>query len=253
MAVELSLLAPLLIHAAVRAGDTGCTAFEQSTGGCSTTGTNAGDHVDIGGHAGADSGDQGTAGDSSDDPPGPRQSCPTSTGVCLSLAQLELNPPEVGIDDLASFYPAAPTIASEPNGWAVTGLDANFVVGAKTHTASGPLLGRDADVRFTPARFRWDFGDGIRSTTTTAGRTWHDLGLPDFSPTTTSHVYAVPGSYDVDVAVEYTAEFRVGGGAWRDIPGVLTLPAPTSTIVAADAATVLVQRTCRSDPRGIGC
>ncbi|GAB3390153.1 hypothetical protein GCM10027568_13420 [Humibacter soli] len=174
-------------------------------------------------------------------------------GACLASGTFEATYPAVAMSDLASFYPEAPSVVGEPNGWAVIGLDANFVAGATVHTTSGPLLGVRADVRFTPSGFDWTYGDGVGSTTDTGGRTWEALGVPEFSPTATSHVYATSGKYALDLAVAYTAEFRVGGGAWRGIPGTLRLSAATSTIVAGDAATVLVQRNCQIDPRGAGC
>lgn len=239
------------------ADEDGCWAGGQVLGTC--TGTNAGDHVDVGGHTGsngAGTGIDATTGDDSDDsstPATPKDPCSTAGNRCLGASGYAVTYPDVGMSDLASFYPARPTVAGEPNGWAVIGLDANFVASAKAHTASGPLLGVQADVRFTPVTFRWGYGDGIRSTTSTGGRTWKALGVPEFSPTATSHIYAKSGSYTLDVAVIYTAQFRVGGGAWRDIPGTLSLSAPTSTIVAGDAATVLVQRTCKSDPHAVGC
>jgi hypothetical protein len=237
--------------------DDDCGPIGQYGGTC--TGTNAGDHVDVGGHTGSDGAGTGTdaaTGDDSDDPSTPatpKDPCSTAGITCLGASGFDATYPDVGMSDLASFYPARPTVAGEPNGWAVIGLDANFVASAKAHTASGPLLGVQADVRFTPVTFRWGYGDGIRSTTTTGGRTWKALGVPEFSPTATSHIYAKSGTYALDVAVIYTAQFRVGGGAWRDIPGTLSLSAPTSTVVAGDAATVLVQRTCQSDPHAVGC
>lgn len=237
--------------------EAGCTTAQALAGLCSTSGTNAGDHVDVGGHTGSNgTGTDATTGDDSDDsstPTTPKDRCSTAGNRCLGASGYAVTYPDVGMSDLASFYPARPTVAGEPNGWAVIGLDANFVASAKAHTASGPLLGVQADVRFTPVTFRWGYGDGIRSTTSTGGRTWKALGVPEFSPTATSHIYAKSGSYTLDVAVIYTAQFRVGGGAWRDIPGTLSLSAPTSTIVAGDAATVLVQRTCKSDPHAVGC
>ncbi|MGA0566485.1 hypothetical protein ACO2Q7_04070 [Rathayibacter sp. KR2-224] len=235
--------------------DEGCGRWSQYTGGCSTGSIN-GDHVDIGGHTGGGGGAGETRDDQASDgnaPPGPpaADACVGQGRICTGEAVFQ--PVSLAMSDLASFYPQKPTISEEPNGWAIIGLDTNFVADPRTHSASGSLLGRPATVRFTPQAFSWDYGDGIRAETATGGRTWKELGLPEFSPTPTSHVYSAPGSYGVSLSVQYTAQYRIGSAPWQDVPGTLALSAPTFTVIAADAKTVLVQRNCQLDPRGPGC
>ncbi len=230
---------------ASEAADEDCSTAAQGWGGCSS-GTIAGDHVEVGAEAG--SGDAGDGGGSSAAP----ETAACSGGVtCTLVGTLEL--PDLAISDLAAFYPAAPGVRSEPNGWTVVGLDTNFVSDAAEHTASGSLLGQTAEVRFTPRSFRWDYGDGIRAVTATGGRTWKALDVPEFGATPTSHVYTAPGSYAVSLAVAYSAQYRIGAGPWHGVAGTLSLPTPAFTIVASDANTVLVGRDCRLDPRGPGC
>ncbi|MHA7986190.1 PKD domain-containing protein [Rathayibacter sp. CAU 1779] len=240
--------------------------FDKAAGLC-TTGTIAGDHVDVGattggsGHGASDaSGTNEDSGGADEDPriePSPLvcdrpDLCPLGHSA---PAGPEPAPPGAGVSmsDLASFYPQAPTVLGEPNGWAIVGLDANFVSQAPEHVASGVLLGQPASVRFTPVRFAWDYGDGTGAAGANGGATWKDLGLPEFSPTATSHVYEAPGSYPVRLTVSYTATYRIGDGPWSGVPGSLNLSAPTFTVVAGDAKTVLVQRTCQADPTGPGC
>jgi hypothetical protein len=242
----------------------GCTSFDQSTGGCST-GTISGDHVDLGAATGSGSAEAGSgASQPSDDAAAGDDQPPANTtgttckgvGKCdfrLGEAGIQQAGPGVVMSDLASFYPQSPTVTSEPNGWAVIGLDANFVSDAARHTASGSLLGQPASVRFTPVTFRWDYGDGARGTTATGGRTWAQLGVPEFSPTATSHIYTAEGSYGITLTVEYVAQYSIASGPWQGVPGTLRLSAPTFTVIAADAKTVLVQRNCDTDPRGPGC
>lgn len=249
-----SFISPLSSLAA-SAATGGCTAFEQSTGGCSTGSIN-GDHVDIGGHTGGGGGAGETGDDRASDgnaPPGPpaADACVGQGRICTGEAVFQ--PVSLAMSDLASFYPQKPTISEEPNGWAIIGLDTNFVADSRTHSASGSLLGRPATVRFTPQAFSWGYGDGIHAETATGGRTWKELGLPEFSPTPTSHVYSASGSYGVSLSVQYTAQYRIGSAPWQDVPGTLALSAPTFTVIAADAKTVLVQRNCQLDPRGPGC
>lgn len=244
--------------------DSSCTAAEWSAGLCST-GTISGDHVDLGAATGSGSSDAGSdASQSSDESATGDDESPADTtgttckgvGKCdfrLGEAGIQQAGPGVVMSDLASFYPQKPTVTSEPNGWAVIGLDANFVSDASRHTASGSLLGRPASVRFTPVTFLWDYGDGTRGTTATGGRTWQQLGVPEFSPTPTSHVYTAEDTYGVTLTVEYVAQYSIASGPWQGVPGTLRLSAPTFTVIAADAKTVLVQRNCDTDPRGQGC
>ncbi len=81
----------------------------------------------------------------------------------------------------------------QPDGWIVPGLDANFYAVTAPHVVNGTLLGQPASVRFTPVAFHWDYGDGNAATRSTKGATWEALGIPEFEPTPTSHVYATRG------------------------------------------------------------
>jgi hypothetical protein len=159
----------------------------------------------------------------------------------------------VHVSDLANFPAAVPSVSMEPEGWALKGLPANFVAGASVHERSGMLLGFMADVRFSPARFRWDFGDGGHAETSGGGASWAALRVPEFSATPTSHVFTATGRRAVTVSVVYTAQFRIGSGPWRAVEGTLTLGAAPLTVVVAEVSTVLVPADCLADPTGIGC
>lgn len=159
----------------------------------------------------------------------------------------------VTIRDLAAFRPAEPAQRMEPDGWAVVGLPANFIARAGSQTLRGELLGRSAEVRFTPIQYRWRYGDGRERSTSVPGATWSALRVDEFQSTPTSHVYARRGRVTVGLDVTYTAEYRVGGGAFRAVEGVLVLSAPERAVVVSSADTVLVAEDCRDNPRGPGC
>jgi len=164
--------------------------------------------------------------------------------------------PGITIRDVASFRPELATLSSEPNGWAVRGLDANILATGGSSVRTGELFGVVAEVRFTPVAYLFDYGDGSAPlSTSTPGSTWAALGLDEFDPTPTSHVYTASGTYTVSLLVDYAAEYRIGGsGAFTPIPGTLAIPsAPIDIVVADSAATALVDRDCTSDPRGPGC
>lgn len=161
--------------------------------------------------------------------------------------------PPITIRDIASFVPTPGRQQMEPDGWAVAGLDTNFYAITGSHVVNGTLLGRPADVRFTPTSYRWNYGDGTTATKTTKGDTWAALGIAEFEPTPTSHVYEQVGDYRITLSIVFVAEYRFDGGAWRPVIGSLTLPANDLYIRAGTAKTVLVEQDCLANPGGPGC
>ncbi|MCI4658700.1 hypothetical protein [Cryobacterium zhongshanensis] len=159
----------------------------------------------------------------------------------------------VSISDLVNFPAAVPGQGMEPNGWAITGLPANFLGRASVHVRSGVLLGFPADVRFTPIRFHWDLGDGTGIDSSAGGATWAALGVPEFTDTATSHIFRSTGRHTVVLSVVYSAEYRAGAQPWRPVQGTLTIAAPPLTVVVSTAATVLVGQDCTANPAGPGC
>jgi hypothetical protein len=141
----------------------------------------------------------------------------------------------------------------EPDGWAITGLDANFLGDDATRIVDGALLGQPASVRFAPVSWTWDYGDGDSRTSSTPGATWAQLGLREFDPTSTSHAFDAPGVYTVQLTVSYSAAYSFGGGGWVPVTGSVAAPAAPITVVVGDADTVLVEHPCTVDRDGPGC
>lgn len=169
---------------------------------------------------------------------------------CINAAE-EL--PPITLRDIAAFTPTPGRQQMEPDGWTVAGLDTNFYAITEPHVVPGTLLGRPADVRFTPIAFRWAYGDGTTATLPTSGTTWAALGVAEFEPTPTSHVYEQLGDYTITLSITFAAEYRFDGGAWTPVVGQLTLPANDLYLRVGTAKTVLVDRDCRADPSGPGC
>jgi hypothetical protein len=161
--------------------------------------------------------------------------------------------PAVTLSDLAAFVPRTPGIHSEPAGWALIGLPANFIAIEPTHDVSGSLLGSAATVRFTPLSFAWSYGDGQSRTTTSAGASWASLGQATFSPTPTSHVFTRAGTFDVRVSVLLRASYRVGSGSWVAVSGTLTRTTSISLLVAQGSIPLLVARGCLPRTVALGC
>jgi hypothetical protein len=161
--------------------------------------------------------------------------------------------PEVTASDLVSFAPLRPAVAGEPAGLGVVGMPTNLVASARTHTLSGPLLGYDVTVRFTPVAFRFDHGDGTVRVAATGGASWASLGQASYSPTPTSHVYRASGAYAAAISIVYAAAVDFGTGRWRPVQGTVTSGATGYDVRIVEVRTALVDRSCDEDPRGPGC
>ncbi|MDT0184161.1 hypothetical protein Q9S36_28605 [Microbacterium sp. ARD31] len=161
--------------------------------------------------------------------------------------------PDVTVDDLASFRPDRPTLSGEPAGFGVVGMPTNLVATASEQVLTGTLLDWDVTVRFTPAGYVFDHGDGTSARHGTGGSTWAASGAAQFTPTETSHVYRARGTYDVGVTVQYAAAVDFGDGRWRDVPGFVTATTGGYGVRVVEVRTALVDETCAEDPGGPGC
>lgn len=159
----------------------------------------------------------------------------------------------ITLADIAQFRPDPGVDRMEPDGWMVVGLDTNFFASSDVQILDGTLLGQPAAVRFTPVAWHWAYGDGATRTSGTPGAPWAAQRLREFDPTATSHVYQAPGTYVIDLTIDFAAEYRFGAGSWLDIPGVLPVPANRLVATAGSAKTVLVERECTINPAGPGC
>lgn len=226
-----------------------CSATTDGTqvdvGAGTTTPGGSGSSGSSGGQSGG-----GTRGGGSTTPPAAEEEC--ATVLCRPLYTV-VTLPDVTAEDLRSFVPAVPSVTGEPLGLGVVGMPTNLVAAASVQLQSGPLLGYDVTVRFTPTGYRFDHGDGTSRTTSTGGATWARLGVPDYTATPTSHVYGAAGSYRASVRVVYTAAVNFGTGTWRPVTGAVTSAASSYDVRVVEVRTGLVQRTCAEQPAGPGC
>lgn len=156
------------------------------------------------------------------------------------------------IGDVASYAPASPAFRGEPGDVGVVGMPTNFVVDARTQSVDGEIFGVPVTVRFTPVSYLFHYGDGSSRETTTPGRTWAALGMPQFTATPTSHAYADPGRYTARVEIRFAAAGNAGFG-WFPIAGLLTVDSESAGIRVVEVETALVDRSCDEDPGGPGC
>ncbi|MGX5695967.1 PKD domain-containing protein [Agromyces soli] len=191
-------------------------------------------------------------------PPPPANCSPTNTSICAGTpgAPPAVEPagePVLTMRDIESFRPAVATFAMQPDGWAVVGLPTNFVAEAPTQTVPGEVLARPVEVRFTPVAYRWVFSDGVELRARSAGASWEQLGVREFTDTDTSRRFEASGRVSAALVVTYTAEYRFAGSVWRSIAGTLDRSGQTREILVGELDTVLTDGDCVQNPRGPGC
>lgn len=147
--------------------------------------------------------------------------------------------PRVHLSDLANFRPAQPAMKMQPDGWSIVGLETNVYAVAKQNAQSGTLLGKPAQVRFTPVGFAWNYGDGTKVHTVSAGYEWESGRAGEFAQTPTSHIYSEKGTYVVRVTVVYSAQYRFDGDRWRAVPGTLSVDTSPREVLVTGVTTVL--------------
>jgi len=259
-AICTALVATLVFAVSTQAfaGDDEC----EFSGWQTACASNSGEQVDIGagianpgeGSNNPESGDGGgntdTDTDTTPPPPPVTGACAVAPGICNYEIVV---PPDVTASDLASFRPGRPSLTGEPTGFGVVGAPTNVVAAASEQYLSGPLLGWNVTVRFVPAGYVFDYGDGTTERFTTGGTSWASLGQAQFTPTSTSHVYRERGSYPVGVTVQYSASVDFGSGTWRPVTGYVTAASGGYDVRVVEARTALVDKSCLENPDGPGC
>jgi hypothetical protein len=241
----------LLAPANKASADGNCTDLERTSGTCVVAGLTDEEAIIRANQPGAGSGGTGSGGS------GGAGAGAGGSGGTAALPAPRARPDfqviSPTLNDLIGFRPTPGVDHMEPNGWFIVGLDANFYATGGSSVQSGTLLGYPASVRFTPIRWAWTYGDGSSATRSTPGRTWQAQGIPEFEPTSTSHIYERAGTYYIDLTLGYRAEYTFDGSGWATIPGMLWLPANRLVATVGGAKTVLFERDCSANPSGAGC
>lgn len=215
--------------------------------------SNSGTSVDLGASATRPGGeDAGSSHPEGALPAPPAEPAPPPCGPICRPGYTVESPPDVTLSDLASFVPARPSLSGEPAGFGVVGMPTNLVAAASEQWMPGTLLGWDVVVRFVPAGFVFDHGDGTSAYSSTGGLSWASIPAAQFTPTATSHVYRERGTYSVGVTVQYAASVDFGRG-WRPVAGFVTSTTGGYDVQVVEVSTALVDRSCAEDPTGPGC
>jgi len=128
--------------------------------------------------------------------------------------------------------PASDLRVQPPGGRTLVNFATNFYTDNGEFTRTVTLLGRRVELRIWPAQYGWRFGDGATRWTSSPGSAYPDLEI--------THRYLSAGRVAPSVDTTYAARFRVGGGAWRDVDGTVTIPGAPQGLRVVTARPVLV-------------
>ena len=99
----------------------------------------------------------------------------------------------------------------------------------------GRMLGYRVDIRPKLKGLMYHFGDDSEfGPTPSVGGRWPDGPI--------RHQYRRTGTYPVNVAVTWGADFRIDGGEWAEVPDSVTVAGPAIQVQVKQARAVLVQR-----------
>ena len=128
--------------------------------------------------------------------------------------------------------PASDLQVQPPNGQTLVNFDTNFYTRQGQFTRTVRLLGQRVDLKIWPSQFQWVFGDGASLASESAGSPYPDLLI--------THDYRSKGPVSPRVDTTYSAQFRVNGGAWRDVDGTVTIPGEPVDLQVRTATPALV-------------
>lgn len=139
----------------------------------------------------------------------------TSTMQCMPLeaAKPTLTPAMV-LTAFRTVALPAPRVQVQPSGRTLVNL------ATIAHTDAGPLvrtvtlLGQRVRLAIRPSDFAWSWGDGTTTHTSTAGAAYPSTAI--------THRYARAGDVHVQVAITWSATYRVDGGPSSSVPGTVS-------------------------------
>lgn len=121
---------------------------------------------------------------------------------------------------------------SQPANKTLINFDTIFYTQAEPLTRQVTLLGQSVRLEIRPSRFEWVHGDGTTRTTTTAGAPYPAKDVV--------HRYAdAHRTVAHRVAVTWSAEYSLNGGALQPVNGTVTTTGPATPLRVAEASPAL--------------
>lgn len=161
---------------------------------------------------------------------------PTDLSFCVAEQQAAEPVLTVGLIRRAFAelpLPAGELVIQPPDGLTLVNFDTNFyTTSTRPIRRTVTLLGQRVTLEATPATFHWDFDDGRSLATSEPGAPYPRLDV--------THNYLRTGTYRPSLSTTYSGRFRVGGGAWQQIPGTVTIDGAGQALRAIEAEPKLV-------------
>ncbi len=118
-----------------------------------------------------------------------------------------------------------------PKGRTLVNFDTNFyTTNDNPTTQTVTLIGQQVTIEATPTQYTWHFdsgaADGVRCSTD-PGAAYPDLRI--------TYRYLQVGAVQPSVDTTYSGRYRVGNGAWEQIPDTLTVAGPAVALEVVSA------------------
>jgi hypothetical protein len=124
-----------------------------------------------------------------------------------------------------------------PKGKTLIGLETIYSTKAEPFTRNLRLLGQSIQLRIHATSYDWIHGDGTAQSTDWPGKPWQRGTTIDSYIT---HVYEDTGDVAPSVRVTWSAEYRVGNGAWQRVNGTVERTSPPAALQILEAEPQLV-------------
>lgn len=130
--------------------------------------------------------------------------------------------------------PSGGSTVEPPGQYVLVNMPTNvFTTTTEPTILNTTVLGIAVQVRATPERWAWDFGDG-----TVVGPT-SDPGAA-YPALTNTHEYTARGTYDIVMTTYYSGEFSLDAATWYPIQGEAQVDSAPATVQALAGSNVLV-------------
>ncbi len=143
--------------------------------------------------------------------------------------------PGLSLEDFQRLpLPAGGAQVEPPGQYVLVNMPTNvFTTTTEPSILTTTVLGVPVQVRATPERWSWDFGDGaVVGPTSDPGAAYPAL--------TNTHQYAARGTYDIVMTTYYAGEFSIDGATWYPIQGEAQVDSAPVTVQALAGSNVLV-------------
>lgn len=157
----------------------------------------------------------------------------------------------VTVEDMEELGLLASTPHQERAPHTLKNYHTNFWVNPNPQTFNTEIGGVPVEVRATPVRYTYHYGDGHELSTTTPG---YELG-PDVwdQETATSHQYQEAQDYEFRATTFYRGEFSVAGGPWQVMEGLGEVTSEPMTVRVWRTEVKGVAEGCGQNAQAWGC